>query len=112
MCKQVSESLLWLRLSRFRAANAGAFIRRCRIWRATFDAVSARPRHERYLMAGYSVTSRCDGIAEDKECFWMPGCGCRPEIVDPQGNDREQSEQRTSLAQDRLVRPWRWVSTP
>src|SRR6266436_2518572 len=76
-----------------------------------FDTISARPGHERNLMVPYFAAHGGDGVAEGEDCFWIPSDGSRfelsrfGEVVCPERDDGEQSEQSRSGAKDRLVGP-------
>src|SRR6266704_4316156 len=76
-----------------------------------FDTISARPGHERNLMVPYFAAHGRDGVAEGEDCFWIPSGGSRfelsrfGEVVCPERDDGEQSEQNRSGAKDRLVGP-------
>src|SRR6516162_2250544 len=76
-----------------------------------FDNVSARPRHERNLMAPYFTANRCDGVAEGQECFWIPGGGSGGElsrfceVVRQQCDDGKQGEQRRRGSKDCFIGP-------
>jgi hypothetical protein len=45
-----------------------------------FDRVSARPGHERNLLAPDFATDGGDGVAEGEDGFWIPGGRSRLEL--------------------------------
>ena len=76
-----------------------------------FYGFSARPGHGRNLMTPYFAAYGRDGIAEGEDRFWIPCSGSRfefsrfGEVVRPESNDGEQTEQGRRGAEDRLVGP-------
>src|SRR3954449_9807394 len=83
-----------------------------------FDDLCAGPRRARILMAPDLAAHCCDGVAEGEVRFAVPCGGSRREgasglhVMDPQGREREEAEQRRGGAQDARSDHWRWVSMP